>query len=74
MINSFHLWKAELLRDQEHLRQLMGDSTQDQRAKLQERLKRRRERLAQGNRCLQNTLYIYSITTVCSLKLQSAKE
>jgi len=39
---------AELLRDQEHLRQLMGDTTEDQRRKLEERLRRRRERLAQG--------------------------
>lgn len=40
---------AELLKDQEHLKQLFGDSVQDQRDKLKERLRRRKERLAQGN-------------------------
>ncbi|XP_060592636.1 LOW QUALITY PROTEIN: trichohyalin-like, partial [Ruditapes philippinarum] len=39
---------GELLKDQENLRKLMGDSVQDQRQKLQDRLKRRKERLAQG--------------------------
>ncbi|XP_053377355.1 trichohyalin-like isoform X2 [Mercenaria mercenaria] len=39
---------AELLQDQENLRKLMGDTVQDQRQKLQDRLKRRKERLAQG--------------------------
>ncbi|XP_052249024.1 uncharacterized protein LOC127856876 isoform X2 [Dreissena polymorpha] len=39
---------AELLKDQEHLRQLMGDTEQEQRKRLQERLRKRKERLAQG--------------------------
>ncbi|XP_052781835.1 trichohyalin-like [Mya arenaria] len=39
---------AELLQDQERLRELMGDTTQDQRRRLEERLRRRKERLAQG--------------------------
>ncbi|KAL4226590.1 hypothetical protein ACF0H5_014574 [Mactra antiquata] len=39
---------GELLEEQEHLRQLYGDTVQEQRDKIQERLKRRKERLAQG--------------------------
>ena len=42
------LLTGELLKEQEHLRQLMGDSVEEQRRKLQERLRRRKQRQAAG--------------------------
>ena len=42
------LCTGELLKEQEHLRQLMGDSVEEQRRKLQERLRRRKQRQAAG--------------------------
>lgn len=39
---------AELLKDQENLHQLMGETAQEQRQKIKDRLRRRKERLAQG--------------------------
>jgi len=41
-------FQAELLRDQASLRQLMGETEKEQRDRLAERLRRRKERLAQG--------------------------
>lgn len=39
---------GELLKEQEHLKQLMGDSAEEQRRKLQEKLKKRKQRKAAG--------------------------
>ena len=59
--NILFLFTGELLKEQEHLRQLMGDSVEEQRRKFQERLIRRKQRQAAGTniiilRCTVNVL------------------
>ena len=42
------LFLGELLKEQEHLKHLMGESAEEQRRKLQEKLKLRKQRKAAG--------------------------